>query len=244
MIAIIQKILGSKGFTVFTRPFELNIIGIRSENPREGFFDDEIHVFYTTKKGEWEYRVYKASTDAGSFLGKGDYPLLAEGQYLDSFQWGEIKGIPSLMAVKPLNVIVGYNRKSLLDVFNGRQGALRIDMAFHPSTDQDTKEAGGLQVFEDQGEFAHFMRLCELHKKLYGNSFTYTLLDMRSGTKLKRLWIIAALAAAAAGIWGLSRIGIPTPPRKKTKETQHKKKKKDGKDLGINQRQRRQFQHA
>ena len=37
--------------------------------------------------------------------------------------------------------------------------------------------SAGCQVFNDPVEFNSFIRLCEKQRKLYGNSFTYTLIN-------------------------------------------------------------------
>ena len=37
--------------------------------------------------------------------------------------------------------------------------------------------SAGCQVFNSPIEFNSFMRLCEEQRKLYGNSFTYTLIN-------------------------------------------------------------------
>ena len=63
MLSKVKSILRRKGYKVFSRPYELNIVGIRSKNTRSNRFDDEIHVFYKTGPVKWRYHVYKATTD-------------------------------------------------------------------------------------------------------------------------------------------------------------------------------------
>ena len=53
----------SLGYKIFTQvEYDLNIIGIRSQDRRPGLFDDEIRVCY--KEGfDWIEERYKATTD-------------------------------------------------------------------------------------------------------------------------------------------------------------------------------------
>ena len=63
---ILQKmkaILRHKKFEIFSRPFELNIVGLRSKSVIPNRFDDEIHVFYKVSTLKWQYHIFKATTD-------------------------------------------------------------------------------------------------------------------------------------------------------------------------------------
>ena len=64
------------------------------------------------------------------------------------------------------------------------------------------KFSAGCQVFANASDFFQFIQLCERHKQLYGNKFTYTLVDWRSKARagIRKL----ALGTLAVGTVGLS----------------------------------------
>ncbi|MBR9998940.1 MAG: N-acetylmuramoyl-L-alanine amidase [Cyclobacteriaceae bacterium] len=53
-----------KVFRNDTRPYNLNIVGIRNDNAVPNAFDDEIHVFWKYQN-TWNTRTYKITTDPG-----------------------------------------------------------------------------------------------------------------------------------------------------------------------------------
>src|SRR5687768_12889604 len=55
MLSRIKEILNGYGFVLYTRPYQLNIVGLRSKSVNSNQFDDEIHVFYIKEDGKWNY---------------------------------------------------------------------------------------------------------------------------------------------------------------------------------------------
>ncbi|MFD0998682.1 hypothetical protein ACFQ21_05160 [Ohtaekwangia kribbensis] len=209
MLSRIKAILNSQAYEVYVKPYQLNIVGLRSKNTNANSFDDEIHVFYRTEKGDWNYRSYKATTDPGTFwLNNPSYSqgtaILAQGQYKDAYAIGLHRGkYEALRQVKPVTVIRDYNRDSLLDFNNGTEETGIFGINIHRAESNGTtkyidKYSAGCQVFQNAGDFNQFMDLCERHKSLYGNSFTYTLIDFRAVRRITWKRVIAASAAAAA----------------------------------------------
>jgi hypothetical protein len=186
-----KSILRREGYEVYTRPYELNIVGLRSKGIIPNRFDDEIHVFYRVSPLKWNYHVYKATTDPGTFwLLNPEQPqgtaVLAQGQYVNAYEIGLHKGeYESLLQKEPVTVIRQYERIAYLDFMNGQRdtGVFGIDIhrAKAIGTTQYVDEySAGCQVFQNADDFGEFMGLCNKHKDLYGNSFTYTLIDYRA----------------------------------------------------------------
>lgn len=104
----------------FFPPYELNIVGIRSRNVLPDRFDDEIHVFYKAKPFLWDYHIFRATTDPGTFWLKNPmYPkgtaILAQGQYRDAYQIGLHQGkYKALVQVKPVKILRDYDRDAKL----------------------------------------------------------------------------------------------------------------------------------
>ncbi len=214
MLSRIKEILKEFGFTLYTKPYQLNIVGLRSKDVNSNSFDDEIHVFYTKDDGKWNYHIFPATTDPGTFwLNNPTYPqgtaILAQGQNLNAYSIGMHRGkYEALVQVKPVTVIRDYDRDSILDFKNGIKETGNFGINIHRaestgSTKYIDKYSAGCQVFKDADDFYAFMQLCKLHAKLYGNNFSYTLVDFRSMRRitLKRVVTATTIFAALALGW-------------------------------------------
>lgn len=123
--------LEEKGYEVFTRPFELNIVGLRSKSSE---YQDEFHVFYKTNDKHWNYHLYMGT------CGKE-----MTGQYKDEYHIAKL-GDKGSMAHKYM-------------------------------------EKGFFASFRDPRAMQELLELCEKHRQLYGNSFTYTVMDFKGSGK-------------------------------------------------------------
>jgi hypothetical protein len=205
MLAKMKSILRSKGYRLFIRPYELNIVGLRSRNTEANRFDDEIHVFYKIQPFKWHYHVYKATTDPGTFWLKNPLQpegtaILAQGQYVNAYAIGMHQGkYKALIQKQPVTVLRDYDRNAYLDFLNGKPQSGLFGINIHRALISGKakvvdKFSAGCQVFENTADFNEFMMLCEKHKMLYGNVFTYTLVDFRAARRATfRLGIIGTL---------------------------------------------------
>lgn len=191
MLGKIRTIARQKGYKIYDRPYELNIWGIRSKHTRANKFDDEIHVFYKTGFLNWEYHVFPATTDPGTYwLNSPMHPqgtaILKQGQYIHAYELGMHRGkYLALTQRKPVTVYRDYNRNAILDFFNGTQVTgifgINIHRAMLKGTTRYVDEfSAGCQVFADGEYFAKFIGMCDKHRQLYGNRFTYTIVDYRA----------------------------------------------------------------
>ena len=68
-----RKTLQSKGYAFFglenKSPYNVNIIGVRSDQDIFNKFDDALVVIYRDKKKNWEVRSYSITTDPGHHRG-------------------------------------------------------------------------------------------------------------------------------------------------------------------------------
>jgi hypothetical protein len=188
----VKTVLRMKGYQIFTRPYELNIVGIRSHQTRANRFDDELHVFFKTNSGSTEHYIFKVTTDPGTFwLNNPMKPkgtaILKEGQYINVYSIGLHRGKYKalIQTLGKVTVIRDYNRDAVLDFLNGKEETGWFGINLHrASKSGKTKyvenHSAGCQVFEDADDFDLFMELAERHKKLYGNKFSYTLIDYRA----------------------------------------------------------------
>lgn len=214
MLSRLKAILRSYGYVLNTQPYELNIVGLRSRSTESNSFDDEIHVFYTKSDGKWNYHVFPATTDPGTYwLNNPSYPsgtaILAQGQYRNAYALGRHKNMyDALVQVEPVTVIRDYDRNAILDFRNGKQQTGLFGINIHRAEKTGTtlkigKYSAGCQVFQASEDFDSFMSLCREHERLYGNRFTYTLIDFRAIRRItfKRIIAAAGITAGAAIGW-------------------------------------------
>ena len=223
MIARIRNIAHRNGYVIYKEPFKLNIWGFRSRSTEPNKFDDELHVFFNTSKTlirKWAYFVFKCTTDPGTYWLKNPmHPqgtaMLAAGQYIDTYKIDRHRGkyYALCQRLKKVRVVRDYNRNALLDFYNGILDTGMFGVNIHRARKSGTtytvdNYSAGCQVFQKAEEFNFFMKLCEKHRKVYGNSFTYTLIDKRMEFRrsVKRAALgVLTLGLLSAGYWLLNR---------------------------------------
>jgi hypothetical protein len=187
----IQAVLSDQGFKIFSRPFELNIVGVRADSTKPNNFDDTINLFYKTDTGIWNFLSAPATTDPGTYwlenpLNPQGTAILKHGQYLDGYEIGLHRGkYMALVQKRPVIVIRDYDRKAILDFDNGREDTGMFGINIHHAQETGVtrlvdKYSAGCQVFADIKNFNTTMQLAERHRQLYGNGFTYSLIDQRA----------------------------------------------------------------
>lgn len=190
----IQQALRDKGYKLFNRPFELNIVGVRSNSVQPNAFDDTIHVFFADSNGKMIEHQFPATTDPGTYwlqnpLSPQGTAILKEGQYLNSYGIGLHRGkYLALVQKRAVTVMRDYDRNAVLDFMNGKQETGFFGINIHRASESGTTKvvdhfSAGCQVFASATDFVLFMSLCEKHRALYGNEFTYTLIDERALTR-------------------------------------------------------------
>lgn len=181
------KLFKSKGYVFFDKgEYNLNIIGIRkSGNLITNGFDDYIVVIYKNKRG-WQKIYYRATTEPGSYYmytipNKIGTAIMVPGQYRGAYKIGKHQGkYKALVQVKPVKVYRDANKDSYYDmepetIQNGVFG-INIHKASNASKRID-KWSAGCQVIANDDNFRAFMQLCEKAAKIYGDTFTYTLIN-------------------------------------------------------------------
>ncbi len=239
MLSRLRAIARREGFRIFSRPYELNIWGIRNANTRSGTFDDHFHIFYKSEKGKWEYHICPSTTDPGTFwlenpMQPQGTAILMQGQYVDAYQIGLHRGqYAALVQRKPVTILRDYDRNAYLDFLNGKRDTGFFGINFHRALVQGKtkyvdKFSAGCQVFENAVHFYRFMQMAERHRSLYGNSFTYTLIDERAvkRTFLRRL--LYGTVATGVAVTGLAYLLIPD---NSISETNNKKPKQNENQL-------------
>ena len=191
----IEETLRGKGYKYFTsdKGFDVNIVGIRNSDTKgrvTNAFDDKLTISYKTSEGEWMYHEYGATTDPGShwernLLNKDGVAILKPGQYRGSHKVGLHQGkYEALRQQKPVKVYRDDNKDGKYDLLeeNVQEGIFGINI--HRATAKSggtstrvDKWSAGCQVIAKNSDFREFMELCNKAKDVWGNSFTYTLIE-------------------------------------------------------------------
>ncbi len=216
MINRIKTIAQEKGHVIYTEPYRLNIWGFRANTEKPNVFDDELHVFTNisqTKIAKWAYLVFKITTDPGTYwlqnpLNPKGTAILKAGQYLDAYSIDKHRNkyYALCQRLAKVTVIRDYDRDAILDFNNGKEQTGMFGINIHRarktgSTYSVDRHSAGCQVFKNAQDFDFFMKLCEVHRKLYGNKFTYTLVDKRMEFRktLKKITISSVLISLLLG---------------------------------------------
>ena len=192
----IEEVLKSKGYKYFTseKGYDVNIIGIRNSDTHgevTNKFDDTLTLSYKDLNGNWIYNEYKATTDPGShweknLLNKDGVAILKPGQYRGSHKLGLHQGkYEALRQKSPVKVYRDNNKDGQYDMIeeNVHEGIFGINIhkagKFVNGSTQIYKWSAGCQVFSKESDFNEFMDVCRKAKDVWGNSFTYTLIESK-----------------------------------------------------------------
>ena len=182
----------AKGYKFFDTPdkkLNLNLIGVRRDNQGTNTFDDFLLVMYREEDLMVSNR-YQITTDPGKYWLKNPTnpkgtAVLVPGQYRGTWQLGKHQGkYEALVQRKPVKVYRDNNKDDIIDYNNIStivdEGYFGINIHRSNPYDQSyvvNKWSAGCQVFKKVQDYDNFIKLCGESAKVYGNSFTYTLID-------------------------------------------------------------------
>ncbi len=185
----VYNAMQNKGYEIFetdTKPYNLNIIGIRTNKRTPNSFDDTIVVMWKYQ-GKWNFNQYPATTDPGLYylnhpITPEGTAILKEGQYLHCYCLGLHHGkYKALVQFMPVTIIRDFNKDNYLDFSTGHEDTGIFGINIHRAnltgkTINVNQWSAGCQVFADSTHFAEFISLCEKAEKLWGKTFSYTVL--------------------------------------------------------------------
>ena len=183
----------NKGYKWFENgDYNLNIVGVRNSetlNEVTNKFDDHITLSYKVD-GEWNYHCFFCTTDPGKYwvenvMNESGVAILKPNQYRSSHKIGLHQGkYEALRQSKPVQVYRDNNLDECYDLNeeNVQEGVFGINI--HRATKyegrkstQIDKWSAGCQVIAANDDFTLFMEICNKAKDVWGNSFTYTLIE-------------------------------------------------------------------
>ncbi|MCP4437365.1 MAG: hypothetical protein GY810_00160 [Aureispira sp.] len=188
-ISYIKDLMSKNGYSVFetdSKPFNLNIVGVRSSKPTTNLFNDYICIFWKYE-GRWNYLEFQATTLPGlKYLEKPMNPkgcaILVPNQYKGVWKLGTHHTYTALtQRGGEVEVYRDENEDKDYDMISDSiiSGYFGINIHKASEGERETVDgySAGCQVFQNSDEFDVFISLCKKAEKYWGNSFTYTLLN-------------------------------------------------------------------
>lgn len=180
--------LGHTVYKTDTIPYNLNIVGIRSANPIVNEFNDLLCIFWKYE-GNWNIYKMQCTTLPGVYwLANPSNPLgtaiLKEDQYKSTYSVDKHNGKYDALCQRlaPVTVYRDNNRDREYDEISGTENTgmfgINIHRA-HADYELETvdKYSAGCQVIQDPDEYEIHMEIVKKAAELWGNSFTYTLIN-------------------------------------------------------------------
>lgn len=186
---MVKAVFNNKGYVFFEGgDLDLNIFGIRASSDVINRFNDFVCVAYKIN-GEKKVNIYEATTDPGRFwlqnpINNKGCAILKEGQYRGVYKLGKHQGkYKALVQVgNEVEVYRDDNKDLVLDknelsVMSGYFG-INIHRS-HPKYEvtEVNKYSAGCQVILNPKEFDELITLCKDSSGIWGDKFTYTLLN-------------------------------------------------------------------
>jgi len=193
----IQTTVESKGYKWFhdngNKGYDVNIVGVRNSTTKgrvTNAFDDKMTISYKCEEGYWHFHEYDCTTDPGThwvknILNPDGVAILKPGQYRGSHKIRLHQGkYEALGQKKPVTVYRDNNLNETYDYDNATTGVygINIHRATAKSSGKSTrvdKWSAGCQVIARNSDWHEFLNICKKARDIYGNSFSYTLLESK-----------------------------------------------------------------
>lgn len=190
-----EKLFKQKGYAYFkTGNYNLNIIGVRADNNNTvtNLFDDILILIYNDPKEGLVRKLYNITTEPGDYyvrkklLNSKGTAILVPGQYRGCWQLGLHRGkYTALCQKKSVKVYRDNNRNDKYDLDPNTIDTGLFGINIHRASENKVNttidaHSAGCQVFNDIKDFNEFINICKKQAELYGNSFTYTLINESS----------------------------------------------------------------
>ena len=192
----LKRTLDHKGYKYFENgEYNLNIIGIRNSDTAgkvTNRFDDTITLSYKID-GEWVYHEFDCTTDPGTswmekpWIESKGCAILKEGQYPKSHKIRLHSGrYEALGQQNPVTVYRDNNRDDMYNKNTENTDTGLFGINIHRATKYAGKKSkeidkwsAGCQVIAANDDWTKFMKICRKARDIWGNNFTYTLVDSK-----------------------------------------------------------------
>jgi hypothetical protein len=189
----IERAVKSKGYVWFedrsNKGYDVNIVGVRNNAPTvadkvTNVFDDHITISFKIN-GEWQFFCWSATVDPGKkgvqqFANKKGVARLVPNQYRGAYSIDKHGGKYTALCqrLKPVTVYRDADRNLTFDESKLDTGMFGINI--HKAGRDSTwveNWSEGCSVFKRSMDFDSFMKILQQARKIWGNKFTYTLIE-------------------------------------------------------------------
>jgi hypothetical protein len=188
----ISEVFEKKGYKFFVSPFSINIFGIRMMTSTNKF-DDIICVAYFDDKNKFHVDKFDATTDPGVHwlenpMNRKGCAIMVPGQYRGAYALGRHgrsnkgKGYTAGRQQKPIPVYRDNDKDSVHDIIEEtiQVGMYYTNIHHGWSAKYVSKNSAGCQVIKSKTRFEkEFIPLVKKSCSIYGETFTYTLLEKK-----------------------------------------------------------------
>jgi hypothetical protein len=190
----VEAAVKAKGYVWFedsgNKGYDVNIIGVRNNAPSvadkvTNVFDDFITLSFKDESGNWQYYIWNGTCDPGKkgvmeFHNKKGVARLVPGQYRGVWKIDLHQGKYEALCQRNGNVTVwrDANKDLIFEEKGTDTGMFGINI--HKAGQDSTwveNWSEGCQVFKRVKDFDVFMSICKKASKIWGNKFTYTLIE-------------------------------------------------------------------
>ena len=190
----IKATVEAKGYKWFNddafKSYDVNIVGVRNNAPSvadkvTNVFDDVLTLSYKLN-GVWQFKQWLVTVDPGTkgvreFKNPNGVARLVPGQYRKSHQLGLHQGkYLALKQQNPVKVFRDPNKDAVYDENKIQEGIFGINI--HKAGANSTwveNWSEGCQVFKRSADFEEFLAICKKAEPIFGNNFTYTLIESK-----------------------------------------------------------------
>lgn len=184
-------LMAQRGFRVFDRddkPFNLNLVAVRTTDQTPNKFNDWFCVFWKYR-GNWQLLRFPCTTDPGLYwlgserMGNGlGTAMLIEQQVLGGYKWGRHRNYAALEQVKPAKLVRDFNKDGRLNPDYDKVYEIDASTNIHRASqlrhvDDVGAYSAGCVVLPSPDEFWLLGYLCKEATKHFANRFTFSLID-------------------------------------------------------------------
>ena len=189
----IERAVKAKGYVWFedrlNKGYDVNIVGVRNNSPIvadkvTNVFDDHITISYKVN-GKWQFFCWRATVDPGKkgvqqFSNPKGVARLVSGQYRGAYAIDKHGGKYTALCqrLKPVTVYRDKDKDLTFDESKLDTGMFGINI--HKAGRNSTwveNWSEGCQVFKVTLDFVAFMSIIQQARRIWGNKYTYTLIE-------------------------------------------------------------------
>lgn len=190
----IERSVKAKGYKWFddaaNKTYDVNIVGICNNAPSvadkvTNVFDDHLTISFKDENGVWQSYCWRATTDPGKkgvqqFGNKKGVARLVPNQYRGVYMIDKHGGKYTALCQRGGNVTVYRDADRNLEFDESKLDTGMFGINIHKAGQDSTwvdDWSHGCQVFKRVKDFDQFMSICQKARKIWGNRFSYTLLE-------------------------------------------------------------------